>query len=97
MKSRILLGILLFVGTFTLASVGCGVVDDYVDCNKICNRYRDCVNTDYDAGKCTSRCFDESRNNSEYNRKANECNACLEDRACSQSLPCTVQCAGIVP
>ncbi|TNE51707.1 MAG: hypothetical protein EP343_03240 [Deltaproteobacteria bacterium] len=77
--------------------VGCGVVDDYVDCNKICNRYRDCVNSQYDSGKCIDRCFDESRSNPDYNRKANDCSACLETRACSESLPCTVQCAGIVP
>lgn len=80
-----------------LVGIGCGAIDSFVDCNQICNRYKDCVDSSYDAASCRDTCYQKSREDASYNSKANECDACLADRACSQSLPCTIQCAGIVP
>lgn len=90
-------GLLVIAAGLLLALGSCGLVDNYVDCNRICNRYRDCVDANYNASSCISRCYDQSRSNPDYNRKANECSACLEDRACQQSVPCTLPCAGIAP
>lgn len=96
MKRWFLIGLALSV--LSLGGLACGVIDDYVDCNKICNRYRDCIDSEYNVASCRDRCFSQSRSDADYNKKANDCSDCLESRACTSSVvACTFQCVGIVP
>ncbi|TNE43228.1 MAG: hypothetical protein EP343_34025 [Deltaproteobacteria bacterium] len=91
-----MIGALLSV--LCVGGLACGVIDDLVDCDKICNRYKTCFDSEYNVASCRDRCFNQSRNNAEYNRRANDCSACIETRACASSaFACGVTCIGIVP
>ena len=97
LKNTLLAAVSLIAVVVFSGMIGCGRVDDYVDCNKICNSYKTCVDSQYDVGECTDYCYKKSREDVDYNRDANECNACLEGRACTESLPCAVQCSTVLP
>lgn len=78
--------------------VGCGKVDNAIDCQSICDRYRSCYDADYDVNGCASRCRDDSSRDADYQRKADVCEACIDGRACSSAtFNCAVDCGGIVP
>jgi hypothetical protein len=80
--------------TFWLA---CGELEELADCRAICDKYQQCIDDDYDVAACTTRCEDESDLDDDYRRQANECEACVNDRACAMTFPCVTECAGIVP
>ena len=81
-----------------LLLAGCGAVESAYNCDTICNRYKDCFNSDYDTGVCAQRCRDAAADDSDYQRKANQCEACIDDRSCtSATFNCTLECGTIVP
>lgn len=87
---------------FTLAAAvaiaACGRIDNAVDCQSICDRYRSCFDNSYDTGTCASRCRSGSASDTDYQRKADVCSACIGDRSCaSATFSCATECAGIVP
>jgi hypothetical protein len=90
---------LLFAGLLALGSlVGCNAVENAIDCNGICSRYKDCYDSKYDTGKCESDCRDNANSDKDYMRKADACNDCIGDKSCaSATFNCGAQCAGIVP
>lgn len=76
-------------------SSACNDADDLIDCAKICNRYEDCVDDDYDVSECVDRCEDFADRNP---GSADACESCIDDRSCIESVfQCGGQCAGIVP
>jgi hypothetical protein len=75
----------------------CEQVDQKVDCAKICNRYDECVDSDYDEAACRDSCEDRAANDDTFADKADACESCIDDRACSESFPCIDECIGIVP
>lgn len=82
-----------------LGALGCqsGPIHDLdveVDCNDLCNRYRDCFDSTYDSVACRDRC-DETANADPA--AANECDTCLDSRSCSESFACTSECYGLLP
>lgn len=94
----------LCTATFALAalftlSTGCdGPVDRAIDCQQICERYKDCVDSSYDVSDCASRCRDKAGNSAEFDQKADNCENCLDDRSCQSSVfQCSVECSAIVP
>jgi len=70
-------------------------IDRATDCSQVCDRYKDCIDGDYDTDKCTDRCEDMDSN--ERTAKIDDCENCLDDKSCGGSFECTVECAGIVP
>jgi hypothetical protein len=86
------LGAGLLVGT-----AGCGPVDELFDCQSVCSRYKDCVDSKYDVGACRSRCKDKSEQDQDYRRKADQCEACIKERSCGEAtFKCAPECASIV-
>ncbi len=87
-----------FTAAALLAGLGCGPIDAAFDCRAICARYSSCFDSKYDVGACESRCRSSSANNADYRRNADQCNACIDDRACSSTVfSCGSQCASVVP
>jgi hypothetical protein len=87
-----------FAASFTIGFAGCDAADTAFDCQSVCSRYRDCFNKDYDVSKCRSDCRDKAKNDSTYEKKADDCAACIDDRSCtSATFSCAIPCAGIVP
>jgi len=93
---------ILFVSLFTaaaaLAATACtDKIEQAFDCHQICGRYDECVDESYDVDACVDRCEGHADDDEAYARKANACEACLDDRSCAQSFPCVDECIGIVP
>ena len=88
--------------TTSLFGLGCSnpitEIDESVDCQDICDRYRSCYDADYDTGACRGRC--EALVDADGGRPgaADDCDACMNDRDCTTTaFACSVECAGIVP
>jgi hypothetical protein len=86
---------LVAVGTFSF--YGCDKVDQAYDCNAICQKYADCVDSSYDVSKCADSCRDKADSDDSFADKADDCQACIDDKACTETFPCIGECAGIVP
>lgn len=76
---------------------GCSELSSDYDCRVICDRYKDCFDSDYDADSCFNRCDANASGDNATAERANECQACIEDRSCSESFGCATECVGIVP
>lgn len=80
------------------ASVGCTAIDRASDCQQICDRYRDCIDSAYDTSACARRCRDNAANSESADQRVDQCENCLDDRSCTSSVwNCAGECAGIVP
>ena len=87
----------LFTLALALLASGCAL-DNAIDCHQICNRYQTCFNASYDVDACAARCRTASSNDGDYKRKADVCNACIDDRSCSSAtFSCGSACGAIVP
>jgi hypothetical protein len=76
----------------------CGAIDTVFDCQGICARYSSCFDAAYEVTTCTERCRVASTNDREYRRRADECKACIDDRACTAAtFNCAAKCSGVVP
>lgn len=88
----------LLMPALLLFSLSCGAVDTVLDCGAICSRYSSCFDSAYDIGGCESRCRAKSNDDVNYRRRADQCNACIDERACAAAtFNCTTQCGAIVP
>jgi hypothetical protein len=76
---------------------GCQEVDRAFDCAQICDRWRDCADSNYDVDTCTERCEDDAAAEPAFDQHADQCENCLDERTCGQSLGCATECIGIVP
>jgi len=83
--------------TFAIGITGCDTVDRKFDCTQICERYSDCFDKDHDTAACVDRCETNADNSDDFDKKADDCENCLDDRSCSGSFACADECIGIVP
>jgi hypothetical protein len=81
----------------SLVGSGCDDLDQAVDCAKICNRYQECFDSDYDVNGCVDRCEDNADDDEAFADAADACESCIDDRACAESFPCAGECIAIVP
>lgn len=99
MRNMLSLG---FLVAASITGIGCSdpimAVDQSVDCNDICSRYRDCYNSAYDVSACRSRCENYVHGDGGHGDQANQCDMCVDPQSCSTvAFACGTQCAGIVP
>jgi hypothetical protein len=93
----------LFAAFFLALGVGlfapsCGEADKLFDCQSVCSRYQTCFNSSYDVEGCRTRCKDNADRDTEFKRKADDCESCIDDRSCSSAtFSCATRCGGIVP
>jgi hypothetical protein len=81
---------------FVTTAPACSTVENKYNCDQICDRYKDCFDANYDAEACQSDCEDQAED-AGFADKAEDCEACIDDRSCSGSFVCIDECAGIVP
>ena len=93
---------LLLSSAFSIVNLfGCAenpvtTIDRSSDCAQICDKYKDCLNADYNTSKCRDRCTDMK--DPKGTDKINRCQDCIKDSSCSGSVfKCTTECGGIVP
>ncbi len=93
-----LVSMLTLTAALWATTPGCGAVDRIYDCNQICNKYEECVNANYDVSACQTRCRDNAESSEAYEDKADDCQACIDDRSCAGAVfGCGAECVGIVP
>jgi hypothetical protein len=90
-----------FVLVSAVCAIGCDedpvtTIDRNTDCAAICDKYRDCVQGDYDVDECTDQCQDMTEH--DETDKIDECEQCLDDNSsCVDKVSsCTDDCAGII-
>jgi hypothetical protein len=94
----LLLGLLGLGGGVLGGLVSCGAADQAFDCQAVCSKYQECLDTSYDVGACRSRCRDKAAADANYSHKADVCHACISDQSCKDStVKCATECLGIVP
>ena len=93
-----------FLGVVFMAGLGlsmlgsCSEADELVDCQKICSRYEECVDDEFDVSECRSKCETNADKDEAFAKKADECESCVDDKSCTGAVfNCGVQCVGIVP
>ena len=92
------LGLAVSGGGLLVILGGCGAADEAFDCQAVCSKYHDCLDSSYDVGGCRSRCRDKAAADANYSHKADVCHACINDQSCKDAtLKCTTECASIVP
>ncbi len=80
-----------------LSVVGCDDIDNKLDCESVCNRYKECVNDDYDVDSCKSSCESEANASEDKERQLETCDTCIQDRSCGGAVfNCSTECAGII-
>lgn len=76
----------------------CADIDNAADCNKICDRYRECFDTSYDATACYNRCRSTGTSSDEARRRVDTCSACINGLSCvGAAFTCGAQCNTVVP
>ena len=85
------------VGT-VYGTTGCTSAKDAYDCAHICNRYKECFDSNYDVDACSSKCRDNADKDTNYSNKAEDCQNCEDDASCAgAAFGCAGNCVGIVP
>jgi hypothetical protein len=88
----------LGLGLGVAGGVSCGAAEELFDCQSVCSRYQTCFDKNYDVGACRSRCKENSDKDQDFKRKADSCQACIDDRSCSSAtFNCATSCVGVVP
>ena len=82
-------------------TVGCSAddeIEEELDCGSICERYADCIDTDYDVSECQDRCEDNADADPDFADDVDACENCLDDRSCTNAtFACATECVAIVP
>jgi hypothetical protein len=86
-----------FATSFAVGFASCDKAEQALDCNSICSRYQDCWDQNYNVGNCRNGCRDKAGADAAFERKVDMCASCIEDRSCSGTFVCAVECAGVVP
>lgn len=92
-----------FLGCVALGGLsGCGEAEELYNCTRICETAGDCagmVGQDLDVTACINECEDESDVNPEFEQAAEACQECLEagEECTAENIPCTDECATVVP
>lgn len=84
-------------GVVSAFLMGCGAVENAVDCNSICNRYKSCYDKNYDSGACQTKCRNNANSDTSYMAKAGKCQSCMDDKSCAAASFTCPDCLGIVP
>jgi hypothetical protein len=89
------------VSSFVLPLAACSenpiqTIDRSSDCAEICDKYKDCLSSDYNTAACRDKCTDMK--DPKGTAKIDRCEACIKENSCSGSVfKCSSDCVGIVP
>ena len=97
MSKRLLWLPLCFAASLALGFASCDRAENALDCAAICDRYKDCWDKNYDSGKCRGDCRTKANNDSGFESRVDMCAACIEDKSCSGTFTCALECAPVVP
>lgn len=89
----------LLMAVMTAAgSSSCRRAATVFDCQAVCSRYRECIDSKYDVGGCRQRCQQRAITDRAAERKADTCESCIKGHSClGATFECGGQCLGVVP
>lgn len=94
MKNALGLSLLLALGVTACNPIE--EIEEEVDCNDLCNRYRTCYDEGYDVAACEDRCGEFVDGGDPA--AANSCDACLDSNSCATTpFNCAAECEGLLP
>ncbi len=84
-----------------LSAASCGdevdKIDNKITCSSVCNRYKDCFDSDYDVEQCTDTCEAEANNDNDKEQRLEDCDDCIDGESCSgAAFGCATECTGII-
>jgi hypothetical protein len=83
---------------FSACSDATDPITNKIDCSSVCNRYKDCFDSNYDVDACKSKCEDDAEDSDKRQDKLDACDDCIDDESCSSAtFKCAADCVGIVP
>ena len=84
----------LLLGNFAVA---CSDAENVVSCAQVCDKYKDCINSDYDVTSCTTNCEDTANDSANRQKQLDSCASCIDDRSCTGAVfNCTAECATVI-
>lgn len=88
----------LFCALALCLGAACADIDNAADCNKICDRYRECFDSSYNTTTCYNRCQANGTSSDEARRRIDTCSACINGLSCTGAVfSCGTQCSSVVP
>jgi hypothetical protein len=85
----------------TMFGVACSedpitTIDRSTDCADICDKYKECVQSNFDTDGCTKQC--RGMTTDEDTKKIDDCQDCISgaNSCVDKAWKCTSQCAGII-
>lgn len=77
--------------------LGCSDAENTISCAEVCDKYKSCINSDYDVASCTSKCEDKANDSASRQDQLDSCDSCIQDRSCSGAVfNCTTECATVI-
>ena len=76
----------------SLLLIACDEVQDTLDCDAICSKKQECVDEDYNVDECRDACEDAADESETYEKQLHECQDCVEDQSCLESVTCFDDC-----
>ena len=78
-------------------AIGCEDAENLISCADVCEKYKSCLDEDYDVTSCTTSCEDTANDNADRQKQLDDCHACIEDRSCGGAVfSCTTECATVI-
>jgi len=78
-------------------ALGCSDAKNVVSCADVCDKYKSCINSDYDVTSCTTNCEDKANDSASRQDQLDSCDSCIQDRSCSGAVfNCTTECATVI-
>jgi hypothetical protein len=67
------------------------------DCRSSCEKYQECVASDFNVDQCTDTCGTRSKSDEAFQTRAEDCSACVEGKTCSEATGrCWDECLSVV-
>ena len=94
---KLFTSLVLAIAVMSVSMSACDEVDAAFDCQAVCNRYKDCYDSNFNVGQCRESCRAKADADEDKRRQADACEACIDDRSCTAAtFNCGAQCAGII-
>lgn len=79
------------------AAAGCSDAKNVVSCAQVCDKYKSCINSDYNVADCTSKCEDTANDSADRQQQLDSCDSCITDKSCTGAVfSCTTECATVI-
>jgi hypothetical protein len=96
-KAFICTSLLAVIAGFSACSDVTDPVTSGIDCASVCNRYKECYDSNYNTGKCKDDCENLAEDNDAKQEQLDQCDDCMDDTSCkSAPFACAAKCGKFI-